>query len=297
MDMMLTPEEQLEIGLRTLQRFKQAMQERVGNSTPPAAPAPPGQPAPDRNINTIRQTTSRPFANTLPGLLRRAGRLGAASILLGSDSDGLPFVFDLTNPAPGAILIAGESGCGKTHLLRAALYAAVRLNPPEAARFYVLADDPAQFGDLADRLHCVAILPSDDPSALGLLDDLYGLAIDRQRGLADLEPAVIIAVDGLDRLAYRLSGEAFSRYYSLVRNGARTRIWTLASLTASAAARVDGRLQAAFRTLILGRTNSAREAALICSDPNAPIADLQAGWEFAVPLGEEWIRFRIWDDD
>src|SRR5512135_2671441 len=57
----------------------------------------------------------------LPGLketLRDLGPLPRAALFLGVADDRLPVLLNLADPVPGPVLVAGDSGSGKTHLLR-----------------------------------------------------------------------------------------------------------------------------------------------------------------------------------
>ncbi len=78
-------------------------------------------------------STSLDWPPTLAGLLESLPEPPPYAALLGACEDGLPFLFDLTNPAPGAVLVTGDAAGGKTRLLHSILHSACRMNTPESA--------------------------------------------------------------------------------------------------------------------------------------------------------------------
>src|SRR5512141_738500 len=82
----------------------------------------------------------------LPGLknvLKDLGPLPRAALFLGVAGDRLPVLLNLADPVPGPVLVAGDSGSGKTRLLRLVADAVNRTPAPDSGRFAVIAAQPA----------------------------------------------------------------------------------------------------------------------------------------------------------
>ncbi len=237
------------------------------------------------------QAEATPWPPTLDALLEQNGVMPPYSLFLGACEDGLPFHLDLSNPAPGALLVAGDPGCGKTHLLLAALESAARLNPAERVHLSVIATQAEPFMGLAEKEHCQEIFPVDYPPAGELIDELAALAEARRHSRAH-DPAIVLAIDGLAELAERLDEKAYLRLYWLVRHGPRSRVWILATIDSQDAETLDPRFLAAFRTRLVGTVEDSELAAYLGGDAGLDTHDLESG-QFCAPFGEEALLFWV----
>ncbi len=149
--------------------------------------------------------------------------------LLGSCDDSLPFLLDLANPAPGALLITSDSGGGKTALIRSILSSASQMNPPERVSFDLIAAQPDEYQSIESTPHCRSILPVEDRGVGELIGRLIRLA-EKRKKTGPVDPAILLAIDDLASLLPFLSEEAFSSLYWLIRHGPRYMIWTIAAL-------------------------------------------------------------------
>jgi hypothetical protein len=212
--------------------------------------------------------------------------------LLGACEDGLPFLFDLSNPAPGAILVTGDAAGGKTSLLRSILHSASRLNSPQQLSFDVIARQPDEYIDLDELEHCDAVLAVEEPAAADLISELVQIVETRKRSHPQ-DPAMILVIDDLAALLSFLDEESFSRLYWLIRHGPRYQVWTLATLASEQASQLDPRFLSAFRTRLFGYMHDERLAQQLASDAGIATRDLEKGRQFYVPYGGEWLRFWI----
>lgn len=231
---------------------------------------------------------------SLEEVLAQAGPLPPCSLNLGLCEDGVPFTLDLTNPAPGALLITGDPGCGKTRLLRAILASAALANPPDQVSFYLVADRPPEYFDLEQLDPCQALLDPGDPALPGLIDELVELAEERRRAApgASALPALILALDDLAGCVAALDETHYTRLYWLVRHGPRSRVWTLATLPANRLRQVGTRFLSAFRTRLFGFSHDRRLAAELAAGASLPLGRLESGAEFCTVYGEDCLR--IW---
>jgi len=233
---------------------------------------------------------------SLENLLAQTGELSPHSVILGLCEDGLPFLLDLTNPAPGAILIAGDSGSGKTRLLRSILASGVYLNQPEHFSYNLATPKVDGLPPFGHPVYIQQALDFDEEGMSDMIHRLADLAEQRQRNKPQA-PAIILAIDDLYTCLQRLDESAFSRLYWLIKHGQRSYIWTIATLTARHAHYIHPRLFAAFRTRLIGSIRRRNLAEFISNDKFKATQGLEPGAQFCVPYGESWSPFWICDPD
>jgi hypothetical protein len=225
---------------------------------------------------------------SLDQILVQSGKLPLHSLVLGVCDDGLPFLLDLTSPAPGALLICGDLGVGKTMLVSSILASGVRLNTPSELNLSVIAADIQPFMGLAKADHCQEIFSCDESVTGDLIGELADLAEERRR-TRPTDPAILLVIDDLAGCLDHLDQQAFSRLYWLIRHGPRSRVWTIATLSMERARTIEPRFLSAFRTRIIGRTADRKLAAQLSEDDNLRTGKLENG-QFNIPYGGEWLR-------
>lgn len=297
---MLTPEERLAIGLKVLERLRPRLQAEREQ----AYKAQPGE----REVLVKHRTTRETVDNAqaagrqfhidrstvgwpkLADLVEESGPLSLYSLILGTCEDGLPFLLDLTNPAPGSILIGGDAGSGKGELLYSLLTSAVLLNAPDLVHFNLISPDLDRFAGISYTEHCQDAAEPDSLTAADLLAELHALSEHRRRGGPE-GPAIVMAIYNLAACLGAMDEASFEHLYKLTKHGPRARIWVIATLNSGDLDAIDPRLLDAFRTRVLGRTASDADTVYLAGDAWAPAGDLEAGQQFCVPFGDEWIRF------
>lgn len=240
----------------------------------------------DELINPGNQMAELPI--TLNQLLDKSGQFPSYSMTLGVCDDGLPFLLDFTNPAPGALLICGDRGVGKTALLQSILTSAARLNTPERFEMSVITDQPEAFMRLANLEHCQGIFSSEDEASEDLIGELAGIAEERRRSRPS-DPAMLLGIDNLAECLEHLDQNAFDRLYWLIRHGPRSRVWIIATLPMERARTIEGRFLSAFRTRLFGSTTDRKLLGLLSEDEELQTDDLKPG-QFLIPYGGEWLR-------
>lgn len=289
---MLTWDERLMIGLKVLERLRPALraQARAEASESHGAEANAPQEAPSAAPDNASELPS------LEALLEQTGELSAYSAILGLCEDGLPFLLDLTNPAPGALLVVGDQQSGKTRLLSSLLASTCYLNLPDQVAFYLIVRYPQQYRLLGEADHCQA-LHAADASTLGELIEELAQTVEERRRSGPEEPIIILAIDDLHACLQALDEAAYSRLYWLIRHGPRSRVWTIAAYSTQDASRIDPRFLAAFRTRLMGSVQDRKLAAALSGDERLNTRRLQKGYEFCVPYGQEWSHFWICDSE
>jgi hypothetical protein len=309
---MLSWDERLVIGLKALERLRPI----VHNATLPNAAAPkaeveshnPGDTAEeDSDIKLsksgvdftpdTKQYQELPVASfelpSLEALIEGAGELTPCSIVLGICEDGLPFLLDLTNPAPGALLVAADNLGGKTRFLKSLLASTTYLNSPDEAAFYIAAQFPWQYGEFEQTDHCQGIHPANDKNTLReLIEELVEMVEERKHA-GPYGPAIILTIDDLHTLLQNIDEQTYSRLYWLIRHGPRSRVWTIAAFSTQRGEQIDERFLAAFRTRLAGKIEDRKRAAAISGDQHLDTRRLEKGLEFCVPYGNDWTHLWV----
>lgn len=304
---MLSLDERFVIGLKMLEKLRPSL--RARRASQPAAARTrlrvadtleaENAPVEERPLEAPA-TGWKPDAQTrlpsLEALLDQLGETAPYSVVLGVCEDGLPFLLDLTNPAPGALLLAGDRASGKTRLLRSVLASAVYLNEPDQVAFYLAALRPDEFTDLAGADHCQQLNAVREAGLDELVAELVSLAEQRRRGQQD-GPAILLVIDDLTSCLEVIDEQTYNRLYWLIRHGPRSRVWTLASLCTQKANSIDPRFLSAFRTRLFGHVADRRQANALAGDQRLDTRRLESGYEFCVPYGEEWVHFWVCDPE
>lgn len=226
----------------------------------------------------------------LDEVLALAGELPDYSIVLGACEDGLPVTLDLTNPAPGSLLICGGAGSGMTHLLQSILVSATRLNPAYRVAFNLLASQPGEYQGLGELDACQVLLPADGDASGEVILELTDIAEQRRR-----EPLsgsiLLLGIDDLVTCLQAIDENTFNHLYWLIRHGPRSRVWTIATLPAGQADLVDVRFLSAFRTRLVGHIEKHEYPALLPQALADQAAALENGWQFGVAKLDGWMSF------
>ena len=292
---MLTTQERSLFSLRVFERFKPTWKrttrvaadilhniqsERYGSATG-ADPS-----------NIIGQDTTPDDVPASSGLVQM-DELPPYTLILGICEDQVPFILDLTNPAPGSFLIAGDSQSGKTRLLEAILASSDYFAPSNQLEISLVTGSSA--GSLASLPEDIfaKVVPSGSPAASEKIQELAELTEQRHHGYQHGAVHILVLED-LAAVTADLDQYTFGRLYWLIKHGPRSRVWVFARLNAEETGNIDERLLAAFRTRLIGRIQDRGLAGYLSGDEYSPAMNLAPGDQFCALFGEEWIRFSIY---
>jgi len=233
---------------------------------------------------------------SLQELLQHLDPISPCSIVLGACEDGLPFLLDLNNPAPGALLIAGDPASGKTRLLRSILTSAVLLNRADDVSFFISAAQPVEYISLVEAPHLRNLVMPDEPALDHLISSLASTAEKRMHSGQAL-PACILVIDDLMALYRWVDENVLASFQWLLQYGPAARIWTLAAISSPDAGRMDEGLLAGFPTRLVGHIQSAQYGSYLSGSLRLDTTAIQSGTQFFVPFGEEWIPFWVVDPE
>jgi hypothetical protein len=215
------------------------------------------------------------------------------TILIGICDDDIPLTLSLDNPAPGALLLIGDTGAGKTRLARSILTSAMQMNTPEQVVYSILASDIHEYTDLAEYDNCRSLFALRDPALLDLIDQLYEEG-EKRRSQPDKQ-AVLLVIDDLSKFVQRLNIDRLTKLVHLIKHGPRLRIWIAAALSARDVDSTDPSLLDAFRTHLLGSLADPVLATYLGGDASCPVGQLDKGNQFCASVGGEWLKFWIYE--
>jgi len=304
---MLTSDDRFEIGLKFLQRLKPEGSIKSGPGLGLHMEKRSPFPHSDAGLKSVQVQADLDLPELTPQddepdqlpnmseILDQTGPLPPYSVILGICEDGLPFLFDLTNPAPGSLLIVGDEGSGKTRLVRSILASAIKLSKPNQLAFSLITPNASQFQDeMLSIEYCQHFISPDESSAAKLIENLAQLTENRRRSSTPGQ-MILLVIDDLAACLQSLDDEQFRRLYWLVKHGPRSRIWVLATLDPANLEWMDDRILDAFRTRLMGAVTDSGLALSLAGDHGFRAGELVEGDQFCVPFGEEWIRFWICD--
>ncbi len=228
-----------------------------------------------------------PAAPSLADSLSELGPLPREALLLGLASDGLPVLLNLHDPHPGPLLIAADPGVGKTNLLQMTAQAASEMHTPSDVQFGVITNYPDEWGHLKDREHCVGIFPTYHDSAVDYLSSLSGWAHANKGG----RQSILLLIDDLESMN-DLDFDVRQTLRWLLLRGPSRRVWPIITMNAQRVSQVEDWLEA-FRTRFFGQIRDDHMADKLTGIPGSTLHHLQAGLQFALREGDEWLKFWI----
>lgn len=221
---------------------------------------------------------------SLQRVLRDLGPLPHAALFLGIADDELPVLLNLADPVPGPVLVAGDSGSGKTHLLRVIAEAISRSHDPDTLRFAVIAEQPAEWESLSASPNCEAILSFHQPLTTNYVGSLANWGHSNKRS----DEYVVLLIDGVEGLHADESLHQSIRW--LLLRGPARRIWPIATLKATRVSAVSQWLPP-FRTRLCGHIASDRDLTPLVGPTDCSFEGLNAGTQFAMREGQGWLPF------
>jgi len=210
----------------------------------------------------------------------------SGSLMLGLGEDGLPLTFDLYDPAPGPLLVAGDSGCGKTLLLKT-LVQASNLPAVGNIQFGVITHFPEEWTEQEVLPNCLGIWPAYHISVNEFVSRLIYWA-DILNGTRQL---VLLLVDGFDLLTPS-SFKILHELKWLFKNGPERHIWPVVSINPGRMAHLDTWLKY-FPTRILGQIKRYQTGHLLIDNPDINLDVFEAGKQFGLSRPEGWLKFQL----
>jgi hypothetical protein len=212
---------------------------------------------------------------------------------LGYCDNGLPMLFDLTDPRTGPILVLGDSEAGKSNLVRVLLHSAIHFNTPEDFQFLLITSRPSEYTLLSEpgkkSGHCLGSFGTYDQDAGKQIIRMASMAEERYNYQRP-EPAVVIIFDDL-RFAPGLDCDTRLNFEWLLKHGPPVQIWPVAVQTTQAALDM-GRWTSQFRTRLIGNMPE-RAAHRLCMYNGLRSDQIMAGKQFGIHIHNTWLHFWV----
>jgi len=257
--------------MTTNRQFSLALQALTELKTETSTPLPAGQPV--------------PAAPSLSTVLSEMGPLPRQALFLGVASDGLPVLLNLNDSHPGAMLIAGDAGSGKTAFLQTVAHSVTQTHRSNDVEFGVITNYPDEWESIEATPHCVGVFPIGHNSTREFIHSLATWAHSNK----NTHQCILLLIDDLESMAgFEL--EALQDFRWLLLRGPARRVWPIVTLNAPRYGQVISWLQN-FRSRIFGHTANGRVAEALGADKASALDQLVAGIQFSMPENENWLRF------
>lgn len=244
-----------------------------------------------KSVSVVSQYSVESPPNLL-NLVEEIGPLPPYSIIIGGCDDHSHLYMDLTDPAPGSILIAGDDQSGRSRLLDSILYSSGMLNSARRVRYAIVAPDLTGLEYLTTRPQCYQANSTDTSDAVGLIYELAEIA-DFRRNNQQTGSAIILAIDDLACLLSSMDDEMVEQLRWLVKVGPEVQVWTVATLDSQDALDVDPDFLNQFGTRLIGSVASDEIVTYLCGTDEPKPEKVIAGAQFNVLFNEDWVKFWI----
>lgn len=227
---------------------------------------------------------------TIEQMMAQLPHYPTETALLGMCDDGLPVLFDLTDPRPGPILLTGDSGSGKTTLMQGLLRSLIAANSHFEVKYALIPSKPEEWAAYENTTkHCFAFHPHYETEAGDTILRLAEIAEQRRVG-KEMGAAIVLLIDDLRYMA-RADFDVRLNFEWLLKCGPELGVWPVVSLPA-VAAREMSRMVSYFRTRLIGQMSAENSSRITLYDGCSP-ETLRPGKEFAVHVEDAWLRFAL----
>ncbi|HZM24028.1 MAG TPA: NACHT domain-containing protein [Anaerolineales bacterium] len=237
-------------------------------------------------IEAARQIKRAPALPPMSEVLNEFGPMPPEALFLGIASDGLPVMLNLYDPVPGPILIAGDSGTGKTALLQSIAVAAGRTHQPEELQFGALTSHSDEWSALEDIPNNVGVFSLLDRSAEDFIHSLASWA----HGNKTSRQSVLLLLDDLE-IASNLDFDARQNLRWLLLRGPARRVWPIITLNPNRMENILPWLDA-FHTRVFGSIQDSQHIQKLDAE-KTELESLNPGTQFSLRERDYWIRFWI----
>ena len=227
-----------------------------------------------------------PVAPALEDVLDEIGPMPREALFMGIAPDGLPVLLNLHDPSPGPILVAGDSGAGKTAFLQNIARGVEQMHEPGDVQFGVITAFPDEWEDVQDCTHCAGIFPVYHSSAVDFLYSLSEWAHDNKGS----QQSVMLLLDDLENME-QVDFDARQTLRWLLLRGPLRRVWPVITVNAERALQVEAWLEA-FRTRVFGHVGQ-NHPVLFEQGDKSIFQSLKSGLQFALPEGKNWMKFWV----
>lgn len=229
-----------------------------------------------------------PALPSLSAVLAEFSPLPPAALFLGLGNDGLPILLNLLDSLPGAIMIVGDKGSGKTNFLQTISSSVERAYSPQEVSYSVITDDLSEWKNVKSSRNCDDILSSRESTAANYLNSLVAWA-HSNKGSQQVE---LLLIDHLETLLVAAETQQDLRW--LLLRGPSRHVWPIVTIhTSVAVSEWFGPWLDSFRTRMFGYMHDDHNAKILTGLLNISFTNLISGSQFVMRDGNDWLPFWI----
>lgn len=221
--------------------------------------------------------------------LRQSGSLSSTCALLGMCEDGLPFILDFSNPAPGSILIAGDNGSGKSLLIDSIAGSTSRISQSGQVNITRVSQEESGEIQITSVEELLGENAQDTIQLPTLMKSILKEMDQRKKNCLENQVHLFFIYDLLALVA-RMDTETLSMFYRIIKHGPRYRLWTIAGLNSHDIPALESRILEAFRTHLICCIQDRKLVQELSGNRRLNTNSLNFGSQFFVPYGEQWLR-------
>lgn len=229
------------------------------------------------------QLVRPPLSQVLAGYLP----LPREALFLGVAADQLPVLLNLLDPVPGPILIAGDHGCGKTSFLQVIAQGVDQIHNSQDVQYGVITEHPEEWNGMGESSNCVEIFPAYKNSAQDFLNSLASWAHSNRGD----KQSVLVLIDDLTTIS-KMDFDARQNLRWLLLRGPARHVWPIATIDPNKVMEVNPWVDF-FHTRLFGKMENSIGTEQLTSSTKPIFNSLNAGSDFLMREGDDWLKFWI----
>jgi len=218
-------------------------------------------------------------------LLANHAPLPKDALFLGQAEDGLPVLLNLFDPAPGPLLIQGDSGSGKTEFIRAVATAIELCHEEKQVQYGVVTTRPDEWADLPPSPHRIGVFASEERMCADFILSLNTWAHGNRS-----DQSVVLFWDGLDTVN-QLDMEMVDNFRWMLLRGPAKKVWPIVTLNTSRAHGLNS-WDGYFRTTFNGQIEAPNHSLIKLNSPYPFQGNRIETHSFSMQAGHEQVE--VW---
>jgi S-DNA-T family DNA segregation ATPase FtsK/SpoIIIE len=221
----------------------------------------------------------------------RLAQVPPITALIGLDEDGVPVLLRLPSPDVAHVLIAGNTGSGKTVLARTMALSLLLYNPPRELQLVLIDPKKRGFAPLAQAPHLLVPLIDSAEQAAQVLGRLVEERERRDRRNSS-SPRIVVFIDELADLVMSGGRAVEAPLTRLAQRGRQAGIHLVACTQRPTAAVIGGLVKSNFPVRLVGSVASAEDAKVAAGLAQTGAERLLGRGDFIVVARGEQLRIQ-----